>query len=288
MLCSRPFKQGVMEYGCGQCLPCRINRRRTWTSRLLLEAQQHPFNVFLTLTYSDENFPHGGSVVPRDLQLFLKRLRRRIAPSKVRFFGVGEYGGTTFRPHYHVLLFGVACPHGVDIDHRCQCDFAKDWAKGHVQGGGVTKDSASYVVEYTCKLMSKEEREEYRLSGRHPEFARMSLRPGIGAGAVRPLGAALVSKEGARHISQVSDVPSVVRQDGRLRPIGRYLHRKLREEVGMAAVMSDEAKELLAREKQAELLQPGAVQRREEIRQQHGRTAQARVQIARSKKGVGL
>lgn len=44
----------------------------------------------------------------RILQLFLKRLRKyldKYEGQKIRFFATGEYGPTSFRPHFHILLY---------------------------------------------------------------------------------------------------------------------------------------------------------------------------------------
>lgn len=166
MLCSRPFRQGVVEFGCGQCMPCRLNRRRLWTSRLMLEAQKHEHSLFVTLTYAPDKIPEDGSVVPKHLQDFLKRLRQRVSPVRVRFYGVGEYGDRTFRPHYHVALFGV----------RHAKDVVASWGMGRVHVGSLTVDSAGYIVSYICKRMTR--KEDARLKGRHPEFCAYEFAPG--------------------------------------------------------------------------------------------------------------
>ena len=41
----------------------------------------------------------------RDLDLFLKRLRSYYPYEKLRYYAVSEYGPTSFRPHWHLLLF---------------------------------------------------------------------------------------------------------------------------------------------------------------------------------------
>jgi len=208
MLCKRPFRQGLAEYGCGQCIPCRLNRRRTWTARLLLEQRSHSVSSFVTLTYSDEFLPFGGTLSPRDLQLFLKRLRKRLAPEKVRYFACGEYGDVTNRPHYHLALFG--CADAVVIGDAWEC--------GGVHVGELNEQSAAYVVSYTVKRMTAKEDE--RLGGRHPEFARMSLRPGIGAHAVPSLCDSLVTESGSVGLLALGDVPTVLKEGGKNYPIG--------------------------------------------------------------------
>ena len=47
----------AVPFGCGQCLPCRVNKRRLWTNRIMLESMCHDDNAFVTLTYNDDNIP---------------------------------------------------------------------------------------------------------------------------------------------------------------------------------------------------------------------------------------
>nr|QJB20083.1 MAG: replication initiator protein [Microvirus sp.] len=216
MLCRKPYSQGVQSYGCGQCLPCRLNRRRIWTHRIMLESLVHEKASFVTLTYDQESVPEDGSVSPRDLQLFLKRLRKRTHP--VRFFGVGEYGDNTWRPHYHLALFGL----GTDDKDAIH----DSWGLGITHTGTLTLDSAQYVAGYTTKKMTS--KEDKRLAGRYPEFARMSLRPGIGAPAIQEVAEALQNKNGWDEISNAGDVPNVLQTQGRKLPLGRYMRSRLR------------------------------------------------------------
>lgn len=67
-----------------------------------------------------------------------------------------------------------------------------------------------------------------RLDGRHPEFSRMSNRPGIGYGVVPRL-----KDELLRHsLDNLEDVPTALRHGPNPMPLGRYLVRKLRSELG--------------------------------------------------------
>lgn len=223
MLCKKPYVKGDCTFPCGQCLPCRINRRRLWTHRLMLEAIKHESSSFITLTYSDENLPEGGTLQPRDAQLFLKRLRRAIEPYKLRFYLVGEYGEETFRPHYHAALFG--------IDNRQIDQISACWQHGMVHAGTLTLESAQYIAGYVTKKMTSPDDE--RLQGRYPEFARMSNRPGIGHSSLDELEDFLYSDVGARLLMQTKDVPLTLRHGGKQLPLGRYLRDKLRERMGI-------------------------------------------------------
>lgn len=231
MKCLNPYMGPLAPFPCGQCNPCRFNRRRLWTHRLILESMCHAENSFVTLTYDEANLPPGGTLVPEHYQLWLKRFRstfnrlrsdKGLTPWKQRFYLVGEYGDVSQRPHYHAALFGV----GPELQDLVR----ETWGLGHVMCGDLTVESAQYICGYvTKKLTSKD---DPRLEGRHPEFARMSNRPGIGANAMKSVADALFSDAGVKATMDSNDVPSVLLHGKRQLPLGRYLRRKLMEEIG--------------------------------------------------------
>lgn len=216
---------GTLPFACGQCMPCRFNRRRLWTHRLMLESLKHSQSCFLTLTYDAEHLPSGGTLVPRDVQLFLKKLRKEIYPLKVRYYFVGEYGDQSWRPHYHAALFGI----GADFTHVIK----KCWGKGHIMIGDLTLHSAQYIAGYVTKKMTN--KNDMRLKGRHPEFARMSLRPGIGALAIDDIAKAMTAGRLGEVVGLDSnmDVPTALKHGVKNMPLGRYLRRKLRQSLGL-------------------------------------------------------
>ncbi|AZL83025.1 replication initiator protein [Apis mellifera associated microvirus 54] len=220
MLCKHPFIKGDTAFPCGQCLTCRINRRRLWTHRIILEALKHEFSCFVTLTYNDENYPKDGSLVPKHLQNYLKRLREAIKPHKIRFYAVGEYGDISGRAHYHLALFGMP--------ESSRDLIQQHWPYGFTYTGGLSIESAQYIAGYVTKKMTK--KDDPRLQGRHPEFARMSLRPyGIGAGALDEIEDFLYTDIGNKLLGQTKDVPLFLTHGGKNLPLGRYLRSKLRE-----------------------------------------------------------
>lgn len=262
MKCRNPFMKGGMAYPCQQCMPCRINRRRIWTHRLMLERYCHGDAAFVTLTYDDEHLPEVldketgeliSTLVPKHLQDFLKRLRKAYAPEKIRFYGVGEYGDETHRAHYHLALFGYPqCQWGTTRHTRSgksccwSCDTLRSqWGFGNIYCGELTPESSSYVAGYvTKKLTSKD---DPRLKGRYPEFARMSNRPGIGANFMHDVSSSIL--EFNLEVSQ-GDVPSALRHGKRLLPLGRYLRRKLRAHIGKSEETPAEVLEKLFSEMQ--------------------------------------
>jgi len=221
-----------LAFGCGQCLPCRINRRRLWVHRLMLEALVNPSASFVTLTYDDEHLPDGYTLEPRDMQLFLKRFRKAVSPIAVRFFGVGEYGDLSGRPHYHLALFfsGEGASLFTPGTDALENQVKTSWGIGLTHCGDLTFDSAAYICGYVTKKLTG--KGDARLAEtQHPEFARMSNRPGIGAHAIRTIAEALQIRHGWNEISKSGDVPQVLRHGAKSLPLGRYLRRKLREEM---------------------------------------------------------
>lgn len=205
MECSAPRIFNGIKCPCGQCMPCRINTRRLWTGRIVMESYTHVQSVFVTFTYDPAHLPENESVSKREAQLLLKRIRKAIYPRKIRYFIVGEYGEKSLRPHYHAVLFGVGLEH-TDLLTRA-------WSKGHVHVGEVTPASASYTCGYCCKKLTKSD--DPRLpSGRDPEFTLKSK--GLGKEFVEE-----ISKELRQR--NLTSLPKVVRIGGKFYPLGRYL-----------------------------------------------------------------
>lgn len=216
MLCRNPFIQNSVPRPCGQCMPCRVNARRVWTYRIMLESMCHDNNSFLTLTYDDENLPFRGSLDPRHLQLFWKSLRKSMSSLRLRYFAVGEYGEKSERPHYHAAVFGLS-PSSISV-------VQESWKKGFASLGTLTPESAQYIAGYVTKKMTS--RDDPRLFGRYPEFSRQSNRPGIAYEAAKKIADVVRSTGG---YSEFGDVPSSIKIGGRSVPLGRYIRRKMRE-----------------------------------------------------------
>lgn len=225
MKCSAPyFSTHNGAYACGRCAHCLSVRRRTWAGRIILESFAHPVgSVFCTLTYDRDVF----TLSIRDVQLWLKRLRKRVG--KVRIFYCGEYGELTQRPHYHAVVFGLPFCRGGPVEKygkgfrcRCQtCDLVRDtWGQGFTSVGNFSERRAMYIAGYVMKRMTH--RLDPRLEGREPEFARMSLNPGIGKVSIGKLVALVQRYEKV--------VPGGYELGGRLLPLGRYLRRQIAKE----------------------------------------------------------
>ncbi|UDN67774.1 replication initiator protein [robinz microvirus RP_112] len=187
-----------MEIPCNNCMGCKLERSRQWSIRMMHEAGFHPQNSFLTLTYDDQAVPIDYGLNLRHLQLFFKKLRKSLAPSRIRFFACGEYGDLNGRPHYHAIVFNYdppdrlfhsRSPSGESI--YCSATLSGLWGHGHAVTQDVTHKSCAYVARYVTKKIRSSDTygadRYYRLSPVdgafhqvRPEFAVMSRRPGIG------------------------------------------------------------------------------------------------------------
>lgn len=130
-------------------------------------------------------FGYIGYLSKRDIQLFLKRLRKNIyyefrerkpevAQGSVRYFIIGEYGPTTYRPHYH----GIIDTESDEVsDYLLSCGlFAawqmcdKDMFGQHVYA--CDSRTSSYLTQYlTCisdsrPLYTSPEIKPFRLSSK--------------------------------------------------------------------------------------------------------------------------
>lgn len=249
MLCRNPVNLGDGVYvPCGSCLPCRVDKRRTWASRMELEALVHPHVSMVTLTYDDEKIPPNGSLRRKDLTDWLKRIRKAVEPLRLRYFACGEYGGQTWRPHYHCILYGYqSCERSLFAVNRvyrpgeccAHCNLVfQTWGHGLVTNQPVSSKSFRYVAGYVTKKMGS--KTHPLLNGREPEFPAMSLKPGIGVPALPLIKKAM--EDGFRLWDQSEDVPSYLHKGKEKLKLGKYLQRKLREECGRDAETPEHVK----------------------------------------------
>lgn len=123
----RTTKPGYPSYyKCGVCPECLSSRANEWALRAVMESKYHVHSCMVTLTYDHYKYDARGNIIgelPPDptlvvmrehVQKFIKRLR---ANSTSKHFSIfldddfkymcsAEYGSTTHRAHYHLILFG--------------------------------------------------------------------------------------------------------------------------------------------------------------------------------------
>lgn len=203
MLCSKmATRRDGFQFPCGKCINCRVNRRRTWVARLLLEAASHEYSSFVTLTFAD----NGVLTILRrsDLKGFYRNLR--IHYPELRHFSVGEYGTKFGRAHYHAHIFTRSKP----LDER---HLAEAWPYGSIDVGSTEAHSLQYVLGY----LFKDSRFAWPVESRYPQFRSYSR--GIGRRAFDEL-------------CTPGFLPREFTVLGQSWPIGRY-HRELAKARGV-------------------------------------------------------
>lgn len=239
MECLKPkyLHEREMVVPCGNCAFCAATRRSDWALRLHYEAKKHYGSKFITLTYSNNNliWAHGNPQLskPRKegdshLQLFFKRVRK--AGYKFRYYAVGEYGSRTFRPHYHVLMFGDVPD---EVIRQAWANYNRSTKKhyplGHVHIGKVTIASVMYCLGYLVNGKGWQMHHH-----RVKPFCIMSRRPGLGHSY-------LTKEMIAWH---KSDRKNYAVLDGQRRHLPRYYKLKIFSKIDLVRIAVRDQKEM--------------------------------------------
>lgn len=234
---------------CGQCIGCRLIRSQELATRIVHETKLHPVSVFITLTYDQETVPTDYGLNPRDLRLFIKRLKK-LKGHSTRVFAVGEYGDKGLRPHYHAVIFGAdfAKKQVVKINTvkatgarspvYVSDELRKLWPNGSHEIETVTPGLAGYIARYTIKKMNGDYADQHYtrvspIDGKtyrvHPEFGVMPRRPGLGFGWFLKYQSDAVSfaRTSAGRVMYVNESIIV---DGQRRKTPAYYLRKMNEQ----------------------------------------------------------
>lgn len=121
-ICSSRKKNRLgefVDYTCGKCFECVRKKKLDWEIRLNAACDWSDCAFFILLSYEDFFYPkndHDEDYCKRELQLFMKRLRKRCAEmfgkdTRLKYFIASEYGKEKDRLHYHLCLFckGFVC-----------------------------------------------------------------------------------------------------------------------------------------------------------------------------------
>lgn len=236
---------------CGVCPFCAVNRRSDWAFRLSQEAKKHEQSLFLTLTYSNNHLTYDygqPQLVKSDLQNFFKRLRKK--GYKCRYFAVGEYGSKTYRPHYHIILFG-SIP--LEVIEKSWARFNKKskkyYAIGHVHVGKVTLQSVMYCLGYLVNA-----RQWKMKHHRVAPFTLMSRRPGLG---VNYLTKSMIDWH-------KSDRKNYVIDNGQKKHLPRYYKNKIFSKIDLVRISVRTQKEMF-REMVKKIRSPAMMRQRDPI-----------------------
>lgn len=167
-----------IEVPCNQCHVCRQRNVNAFVQRCKLESQCYANEPFwATLTYDNAHLPADG-VSRRDIQLFLKRFRINLEragyPNKIRYCVVGEYGHTTHRAHYHILVWNLQCR--LPNDWLATLSILRSsWQNGMVRRPRIVDCKDTHTFSYTAKYMRKD---CVVPKGKNPTFMLSSNRHG--------------------------------------------------------------------------------------------------------------
>jgi len=102
-MCIAPTKlDDGTEVGCRECWQCRKRRVNDYVGRCIAESKFSKKTYAVTLTYDGDQGVNAVTLIYKDVQNFLKRLRKK---HKCRYIVTGEYGSAKGRSHWHIILF---------------------------------------------------------------------------------------------------------------------------------------------------------------------------------------
>ena len=215
MRCSSPVRikdpndsKNYIYVRCGHCTACHIEYQNYWRLRAVYEMQKHDWNLWCALTYDDVHlslqnleyeqdvrFSHLGrlgkidSLEKDEMKLFWKRLRKALAPMRIRYMQCGEYGDRFGRPHYHAIIFGLSPDHPIFkgflyvpsrkgyVGHLPQWPFGEFWFSSKP----ADEKNAAYLAKYIHKKKTGKMKRVYEEQNINSEFFSVSNRPGVGS-----------------------------------------------------------------------------------------------------------
>lgn len=230
------YTDNFIPIPCGKCIGCRLDYSRSWADRMTYHFfGKESVSWFVTLTYDDDHIvdlDHSANydlyaLRYDDMTEFIKRLRNKFRDLEIDYFYSGEYGDQQFRPHFHMILYGVDIP---DLEYWKANNTGDPiyisevinslWQKGFVTISPFSWHGAAYAASYVEKKLDGRRLDEYTAVGLTPEKARMSRRPGIAFEYYQDHSVDIWDNSGL-------SVPRVVNSSGKL-GIPRYF-RKLAE-----------------------------------------------------------
>lgn len=220
------YYMDYIEIPCGKCEECKKSYARDWSVRLYHESLCHARSCFITLTFDnnankkfmdrlEKTYKNGTNFYCKHCQKgnkyfkfpieyslnrvliydWLKKLRDYLYRNyniTVRYFGSGEYGSQTERPHYHILLFGYDFPnvknkkknyrtYKAELSKKGVQMFVSEelsdlWPYGFSFVEELNMNACLYVAKYCMKkikFIDSEDLYDYYF-GREPEFLFMS------------------------------------------------------------------------------------------------------------------
>ena len=167
-MCIRPNRLDCgTEVGCRKCWQCRKRRVDDLVGRCIAESNFSEKSYAITLTYKPQVGVNAVTLVYKDIQDFLKRIRKHY---KCRYIVTGEYGSAKGRAHWHVILFFKDDYPEVDQNKRVQWKY---WPHGFSYFQEPDWKGFQYCLKYVLK-----DQDEQR---QHDSHLAMSKKPPLGS-----------------------------------------------------------------------------------------------------------
>lgn len=162
-----------LDVPCGKCINCLLDKNMEWQFRCYCEyLSRGSVATFLTLTVDDIH--NTRRVSKKDVQTFFKSFRNTYFLGKNKtieyseqdsfsYVCTSEYGSESFRPHYHIILFGVDVIDLItnynlnkrfQILGRAKGGFRFNWSiwsKGFCHAEPLTPQLIKYCLKYLLK-----------------------------------------------------------------------------------------------------------------------------------------
>lgn len=167
---------------CGKCIECLNRYKNDWIFRIKQECKGLVCPIKVELTYAPEFLPVAYNnevcewqsyVSKREVQLFLKRLRKACPEFKnnLRYFAVGEYGRDGNRAHYHLILMS-SC---IRTSHQYYKKLLTCWNKGFIYIEKIDLSQGDKQLAYVTGYLNKIDKSPHIV----PPFRLMSKSLGL-------------------------------------------------------------------------------------------------------------
>jgi len=145
-MCRTPSKlDDGTEVACRKCWQCKRNRVNDLVGRCIAESKYSKKTYAVTLTYANDAGVNAVTLVYKDVQDFMKRLRKRY---DVRYIVAGEYGTAKGRAHWHIILFFKG--EYPEIEQEVRVNW-KYWPHGFSYFQQPDWKGFQYVLKYVLK-----------------------------------------------------------------------------------------------------------------------------------------
>ena len=162
-MCIAPIKlDDGTEVGCRECWQCRKRRVNDYVGRCIAESKFSKKTYAVTLTYDGDQGVNAVTLIYKDVQNFLKRLRKK---HKCRYIVTGEYGSAKGRSHWHIILFFKDSWPEVTANKRVDWKY---WTHGFTYFQEPDWKGFEYCLKYVLKDQTSRQSDSHLAMSKKP------------------------------------------------------------------------------------------------------------------------